>query len=98
MIQIGNYVKCEGSAEPFVRTIFTLKDCAPIVGAQVLSYNDEREMLEVRSMYAGMVFTYTLVGITCTCVEMYVHTCRYVPMRVCGMYLHACTYLQLIFM
>uniref|UniRef100_A0A2P2I4Q3 DNA polymerase n=1 Tax=Hirondellea gigas TaxID=1518452 RepID=A0A2P2I4Q3_9CRUS len=55
VIQIGNCVKCEGSKEPFIRTIFTLKDCAPIVGAQVLSFDDEKKMLEAWAAFVRKV-------------------------------------------
>lgn len=47
VIQIGNMVIRQGEAEPFVQTIFTLKQCAPIVGSKVKSYNVEKEMLDV---------------------------------------------------
>ena len=33
IIQIANIVKTHGDAEPFVRNVFTLKQCAPIVGS-----------------------------------------------------------------
>ncbi|KAK7075072.1 DNA polymerase delta catalytic subunit [Halocaridina rubra] len=46
VIQIGNMVIRQGETEPFVRTIFTLKDCAPIVGSKVQSFNNEKKMLE----------------------------------------------------
>ncbi|ROT70834.1 DNA polymerase delta catalytic subunit isoform X2 [Penaeus vannamei] len=46
VIQIGNMVIRQGEAEPFVQTIFTLKQCAPIVGSKVKSYNVEKEMLD----------------------------------------------------
>lgn len=46
VIQIGAMVIRQGEQEPFVRTIFTLKECAPIVGTQVKCYNNELEMLE----------------------------------------------------
>jgi DNA polymerase delta subunit 1 len=32
IIQIANIVKTHGQAEPFVRNVFTLNHCAPIVG------------------------------------------------------------------
>ena len=38
---------CQGDSEPFIKTIFTLKDCASIVGAEVISYDSERDMLNV---------------------------------------------------
>lgn len=50
VIQIGNMVMRQGEPEPFLRTIFTLQDCAPIVGSKVLSYSKEKEMLEVSHM------------------------------------------------
>lgn len=37
----------QGEAEPFLRNIFTLDTCAPIVGCQVLSFPKENSMLEV---------------------------------------------------
>lgn len=46
VIQIAAMVIRQGEAEPFARTIFTLKDCAPIVGTQVQCFNKEIEMLE----------------------------------------------------
>ncbi|KAG0721764.1 DNA polymerase delta catalytic subunit [Chionoecetes opilio] len=47
VIQIAAMVIRQGEAEPFVRTIFTLKECAPIVGTQVLCFGRELDMLEV---------------------------------------------------
>lgn len=46
VIQIGNMVQCQGETEPFVRAIFTLKECAPIVGSKVISCDQEKDMLE----------------------------------------------------
>ena len=45
MIQIANIVKVLGEKEPFVRNIFTLKSCAPIVGSRVFSFDTEKELL-----------------------------------------------------
>ncbi|XP_039267108.2 DNA polymerase delta catalytic subunit-like [Styela clava] len=45
VIQIASMVKREGEKEPFVRTIFTLKSCASIVGSQVFSFDSESELL-----------------------------------------------------
>lgn len=47
MIQIANMVIKQGESEPFLRNIFTLDTCAPIVGCQVLSFETEHKMLEV---------------------------------------------------
>ncbi|KAG8882581.1 DNA-directed DNA polymerase delta [Tulasnella sp. 331] len=45
VIQIANMVTRQGESAPFVRNIFTLEDCAHIVGSQVLSFDDEADML-----------------------------------------------------
>ena len=45
VIQIANHVTCQGDTKPIVKNVFTLKECAPISGAQVLSFNTEAEML-----------------------------------------------------
>ncbi|KAK7861969.1 hypothetical protein R5R35_013533 [Gryllus longicercus] len=46
VIQIANMVINQGDHEPFLRNVFTLDTCAPIVGCQVLSFKEERDMLE----------------------------------------------------
>ncbi|KAG7196604.1 hypothetical protein KM043_013092 [Ampulex compressa] len=46
VIQIANMVIRQGEPEPFLRNIFTLDTCAPIVGCQVLSFEKESIMLE----------------------------------------------------
>nr|BAJ78755.1 DNA polymerase delta catalytic subunit [Blattella nipponica] len=46
VIQIANMVVKQGDHEPFLRNVFTLDTCAPIVGCQVLSYAREQELLE----------------------------------------------------
>ncbi|XP_015438316.1 PREDICTED: DNA polymerase delta catalytic subunit [Dufourea novaeangliae] len=46
VIQIANMVIRQGEPEPFLRNIFTLDTCAPIVGSQVLSFEKESKMLE----------------------------------------------------
>ena len=47
VIQIANMVIRQGDKEPFLRNIFTLKECAPIVGAEVLSFSTEEALLQV---------------------------------------------------
>lgn len=51
VIQIANMVIRQGEPEPFLKNIFTLHSCAPIVGCQVLSFDKESLMLEVNSLY-----------------------------------------------
>eukprot|EP00055_Hartaetosiga_balthica_P008997 m.34836 g.34836 ORF g.34836 m.34836 type:complete len:1078 (-) comp6562_c0_seq1:46-3279(-) len=46
VIQIANMVEVQGAKKPFIRNVFTLGTCASIVGSKVLSFQDEREMLE----------------------------------------------------
>nr|XP_019534411.2 DNA polymerase delta catalytic subunit [Aedes albopictus] len=46
VIQIANMVIRQGDQEPFLRNVFTLNTCAPIVGSQVLSYKTEQELLD----------------------------------------------------
>ncbi|KAH9507561.1 hypothetical protein Btru_051479, partial [Bulinus truncatus] len=46
VIQIANMVVYQGESEPFIRNVFTLKSCAPVVGSQVLSYETETELLQ----------------------------------------------------
>lgn len=47
VIQIANMVVKQGQSEPFIRNIFTLNTCAPIVGCQVLCFEKETELLKV---------------------------------------------------
>ena len=51
IIQITSFVTCQGSDRPIVRNVFTLKECAPISGAQVLSC-------------LGLGFAYPLTALT----------------------------------
>ena len=46
MIQIANIVKVHGESEPFVRNVFTLKNCAPIVGSDVRCFDNEKDLLK----------------------------------------------------
>ena len=49
VIQIANMVINQGDKDPFIRNIFTLKSCAPVVGSDVRSYEDEGKLLRVSS-------------------------------------------------
>ena len=46
VIQIASQIWENGASKPLVRTVMTLDTCAPIAGAQVLSFRTERELLE----------------------------------------------------
>lgn len=45
VIQIAAVVTIQGETIPLIRTIFTLRSCAHIVGAQVICFEKEAEML-----------------------------------------------------
>ena len=45
VIQIANVVSVYGQPKPIVQNIFTLKGCLPVVGAQVISSDNEEDML-----------------------------------------------------
>ncbi|KAG8749175.1 DNA-directed DNA polymerase delta [Ceratobasidium sp. 428] len=45
VIQIANMVTVQGETAPFVRNVFTLDDCAHIVGTDVISFKNEDAML-----------------------------------------------------
>lgn len=62
VIQIANMVMRQGEKEPFVRNVFTLNTCAPIVGSQVLSFKQERDMLEAWSDFVRQLDPDILTG------------------------------------
>jgi DNA polymerase delta subunit 1 len=45
IIQIASVVTIQGESQPRTRTIFSFRSCAPIVGAEVLSYEREEDMM-----------------------------------------------------
>lgn len=45
VIQIASVVKIQGEKQPYIRSVFTLHECAPIIGADVVSCTTEEEML-----------------------------------------------------
>ncbi|KAG2226707.1 hypothetical protein INT45_001054 [Circinella minor] len=46
VIQIASVVKVQGESAPFVRTVFTLDECAPIVGTDVRAFFNEADLLQ----------------------------------------------------
>ena len=46
VIQIANMVIKQGDAEPFIRNVFTLDTCSPIVGSDVISCDKEVSLLD----------------------------------------------------
>ncbi|KAL3688153.1 hypothetical protein R1sor_014462 [Riccia sorocarpa] len=45
VIQIANLLTVQGESKPMVRNVMTLKTCSPIVGADVMSFESERDVL-----------------------------------------------------
>ncbi|KAF7794322.1 hypothetical protein EIP86_005456 [Pleurotus ostreatoroseus] len=62
VIQIANMVTRQGESQPFIRNVFTLNTCANIVGSQVLSYDDETEMLEAWTRFVQEVDPDVIIG------------------------------------
>ena len=62
MIQIANMVIRQGEKDPFIRNVFTLKKCARIVGAEVLSFDKERDLLKVKTIRVDVSFTLPETG------------------------------------
>jgi len=46
VIQIANFVTIQGQSTPFVKNVFVLGTCAPLVGSDVRCFKTEREMLK----------------------------------------------------
>ncbi|TNN12526.1 DNA polymerase delta catalytic subunit [Schistosoma japonicum] len=55
VIQIANMVINYGETTPFIRNVFTLNTCAPIVGSQVICHQTERELLANWAMFVREV-------------------------------------------
>jgi len=52
----------EGESQPFIRNIFTLNSCAHIVGSQVLSFDDQEEMLQAWRDFVAQVDPDVIIG------------------------------------
>ncbi|TGZ65787.1 hypothetical protein CRM22_005695 [Opisthorchis felineus] len=55
VIQIATMVCNYGESTPFIRNVFTLDTCAPIVGSQVVCHKTEKELLEHWAMFVRQV-------------------------------------------
>lgn len=51
-----------GESKPFIRNIFTLNTCSHIVGSQVLSHDDERDMLQAWCDFVNEVDPDVVIG------------------------------------
>jgi DNA polymerase elongation subunit (family B) len=47
VIQISNMVIRQGEKDPFIRNVFTLNTCASIIGSDVKSFKNEKDLLQV---------------------------------------------------
>lgn len=45
VIQIANVVLKYGDQRPFIRNVFTVNTCSPIIGSEIFSHMDEKDML-----------------------------------------------------
>ncbi|OBZ82248.1 DNA polymerase delta catalytic subunit [Choanephora cucurbitarum] len=66
VIQIASVVQIQGQKKPFIRNVFTLKSCAPIAGSQVLSFEDEKELLQRWSDFFRQVDPDVVIGYNTT--------------------------------
>ena len=65
VIQIANMVVRQGEHAPFIRNVFTLNTCAPVIGSHVLSYMSEKELLAVSNKTNRLAhMTYRLAHIS----------------------------------
>ncbi|XP_055357344.1 LOW QUALITY PROTEIN: DNA polymerase delta catalytic subunit-like [Paramacrobiotus metropolitanus] len=55
VIQIASMVQRNGEKEPFIRTVFTLKKCAPIVNSKVICFETEEELLDHWATFVRLV-------------------------------------------
>ena len=51
-----------GEKEPFIRNVFTLDTCAPIIGSEVRSYSTEDELLDVSTCFHLSIKTNCLLS------------------------------------
>lgn len=52
VIQIASMVTEQGKETPTVRNVLTLQSCAPIVGAEVMSFDNEAALLKVSNPHS----------------------------------------------
>nr|CAG8453311.1 5708_t:CDS:10 [Entrophospora candida] len=62
VIQIANIVTIQGEKTPFIRNVFTLNSCAPIVATDVIEFSDEAKMLQAWRDFVIKVDPDLLIG------------------------------------
>ncbi|CAI2375632.1 unnamed protein product [Moneuplotes crassus] len=70
VIQIANICMTSDKKEPFIRNIFTLKSCAPIVGTEVFSFENEKDLLIAWREFMVQVDPDILTGYNITCFDI----------------------------
>lgn len=55
VIQVATIVTIQGEKQPRIRAVFTLRSCAPIVGAEVYAFDSEQDMLMAWVKFFSMV-------------------------------------------
>ncbi|XP_052225251.1 DNA polymerase delta catalytic subunit-like [Dreissena polymorpha] len=62
VIQIANMVVRQGEHSPFIRNVFTLNTCAPVIGSHVMSFMTEKELLSKWAMFVREVDADIITG------------------------------------
>ncbi|CAJ0893324.1 1152_t:CDS:10 [Entrophospora sp. SA101] len=62
VIQIANIVTIQGEKTPFIRNVFTLNSCAPIVATDVIEFSEEAKMLQAWRDFVIKVDPDLLIG------------------------------------
>eukprot|EP00668_Euglena_longa_P046604 GGOE01062289.1.p1 GENE.GGOE01062289.1~~GGOE01062289.1.p1 ORF type:complete len:1052 (-),score=382.44 GGOE01062289.1:13-3135(-) len=62
VIQIANNVVRQGDSKPFIRNVFCLRSCSNIVGADVLAFDREEDLLMAWKQFLSMVDPDILTG------------------------------------
>lgn len=63
VIQISNMVIRQGEKDPFIRNVFTLNTCDSIIGSQVKSFSNEKDLLQVGIFGDGRFNFYTCANL-----------------------------------
>ncbi|EJD34100.1 putative delta DNA polymerase [Auricularia subglabra TFB-10046 SS5] len=66
VIQIASLVTKQGEDKPFIRNVFTLKSCSYIAGSDILSFNEEVELLSAWRNFLGTVDPDVIIGYNTT--------------------------------
>mmetsp|Transcript_69065 Transcript_69065/g.218444 ORF Transcript_69065/g.218444 Transcript_69065/m.218444 type:complete len:1084 (+) Transcript_69065:53-3304(+) len=62
VIQIANMLTIQGQAKPKVKNVMTLGTCAPIVGAEVMPFKDEKDLLKTWQQFLMQTDPDVIIG------------------------------------